>query len=94
MQPDGNGVADMLGTQPQRRKRSKRIKVEVPREPTAEDSSNTGAAGQPGIQENGHSYRNGSLKVVLFQNSHYQWQQGFSAGAGMPFGVKGASFVP
>ncbi|KAK9851880.1 hypothetical protein WJX84_003835 [Apatococcus fuscideae] len=57
----------VLNAQPRRRKRSKRIKVEVPREPNEDDS--TGQDGPGGIRhsihENGHTYRNGSLKVLL-----------------------------
>lgn len=56
----GNGVGILSDAQPLRRKRTKRVKVEVPRDPIDDGTSD----GIPKARnENGHSYRNGSLKV-------------------------------
>ena len=57
---EGDGVGIPPDAQPLRRKRTKRVKVEVPRD-LVDDSASDGIP--RARNENGHSYRNGSLKV-------------------------------
>ena len=70
-----DGAGTLLDAQPLRRKRSKRIKVEVPRESIGDDGD-VSLGGTPKVRtENGHSYRNGSLKV---KHTGIAWKASFT----------------
>ncbi|KAK9833054.1 hypothetical protein WJX74_005940 [Apatococcus lobatus] len=73
------GPGMLLDAQPLRRKRSKRVKVEVPRDPIGDDASGTLGDTPKARNENGHSYRNGSLKILLRSPSAAPLQRPSSA---------------